>query len=907
MKQKKLLKNTAVTSLMTLMVVAGVGVWGLLQVEREIKTNLQSQMTASLESTVKVITQWVYERKVSIESTAESPGVRKNIIHLMEKTAGKELTREQLLNLPEQKWLRKNLGAITKKYDFTGFVIIDTSSRQVAALLDDPVGRRDLASRSDFIARALKGETVISVPFNSEVPLPDIHGHLRESWPTMFAATPIRDDKGRVIAVLSFRLRPEVTFTDMLMTRPGASGETYAFDRQGRMISSSRFEEQLKSIGLIPDNSESFSILNIEIRDPGGDMTQGFVPQIPREDQPLTLMAQSAVSGNKGWDVDGYNDYRGVQVVGAWTWLDEFQFGLTHEIDVEEAFTPLHTLKSIFFIIFGLLLIAALLGLIQFYRRERAEEAQLLEQRQTQQMARRLESIFNNTIDAIIIIDDQGTIESFNPAAEYIFGYSSKEIINKNINILMPEPYHSEHDGYLEKYRQTGKTHVIGSVRELTGLRKDGTTFTMELAVSELHLETGGKYIGVVRDITERKKIENEIDQARHEAETANNAKSKFLSQMSHELRTPLNAILGFAQILSRDLKSMEPSVQEECLDYILNGGNHLLELINDVLDLSRVETGNLSVSLEPTKLAPLIREALTLSEPLTKDNQIDLIDNIFSDTNLTVLADRVRLRQVLLNLVSNAIKYNRPQGTVTLSCETEGENRVRISVTDTGLGIPAKDHSRLFQPFTRLEEHETLIQGSGIGLTICKELMSLMGGEIHLESEVGKGSTFSIDLALCKDPVSQVQLKEIPASLPSTEVARDTDSFVLYVEDNPANMQLVERIIQTHRPEVKLLVASNGQEGLTLARKYNPFLILLDLHMPQINGWDVFERLQQSPATRNIPVVAVSANAMEDNIKKTLEMGFEQYLTKPIILDDFLNVLNHYFSTRSSSLNSRK
>jgi CheY-like chemotaxis protein/anti-sigma regulatory factor (Ser/Thr protein kinase) len=376
---------------------------------------------------------------------------------------------------------------------------------------------------------------------------------------------------------------------------------------------------------------------------------------------------------------------------------------------------------------------------------------------------------------------------------------------------------------------------------------------------------------------------------------------------MSHELRTPLNAILGFAQILSRDLKSMEPSVQEECLDYILNGGNHLLELINDVLDLSRVETGNLSVSLEPTKLAPLIREALTLSEPLTKDNQIDLIDNIFSDTNLTVLADRVRLRQVLLNLVSNAIKYNRPQGTVTLSCETEGENRVRISVTDTGLGIPAKDHSRLFQPFTRLEEHETLIQGSGIGLTICKELMSLMGGEIHLESEVGKGSTFSIDLALCKDPVSQVQLKEIPASLPSTEVARDTDSFVLYVEDNPANMQLVERIIQTHRPEVKLLVASNGQEGLTLARKYNPFLILLDLHMPQINGWDVFERLQQSPATRNIPVVAVSANAMEDNIKKTLEMGFEQYLTKPIILDDFLNVLNHYFSTRSSSLNSRK
>jgi PAS domain S-box-containing protein len=902
MNQDKLLKNTVVASLLVLIVIIGIGVWGFRHVESETKSNLQNQMTASLESTIKIIKHWVRERQISLESIAGIPEVRKNIILLIEKTAGKKLTREQLLNLTEQKWLRKNLGAITNKYDFTGFVIIDTSSRQVAALLDEPVGRRDLASRSDFIARSLNGETVVSIPFVSEVPLPDIHGHIKKVWPTMFAATPIRDGKGRVIAVLSFRLRPELVFTDLLKVRPGTSGETYAFNRQGFMLSQSRFEPQLKSIGLIPDTEESTSILNIEIRDPGGNMTQGFVSKIPRADQPLTLMAESAISGKTESDVDGYNDYRGVPVVGAWAWLEELKFGIAHEIDVEEAFTPLQTLKSTFFIIFSLFLCTAVLGLFQFYRREKAEKAQALEQKQTQLMARRMESIFNNTIDAIIIIDQMGIIESFNPAAAEIFGYSPQEITDKNINILMPEPYHTEHDGYLENYRRTGKANIIGKVRELTALRKDGTTFTMELAVSELHLETGGKFIGVVRDITERKIIENDIEQARQEAEKANNAKTQFLSQMSHELRTPLNAILGFAQIMSRDLKSMDPSVQEECLSYIMNGGNHLLELINDVLDLSRVETGNLSVSLEPTELAPLIREVLTLSEPLTKATQIDLIDNIFSDTHYTVQADRVRLRQVLLNLVSNAIKYNRANGTVTLSCEPEGENRVRISVADTGPGIPSEQHDRLFQPFTRLESHETLIEGTGIGLTICKELVTLMGGNIRLESEVGKGSTFSIDLALSSKTPSQVQKKEGHASQLSGAPVLNTDLFVLYIEDNPANMQLVERIIQTHRPELSLLTAPNGQQGLTLARKNQPALILLDMHLPQINGWEVFERLQQSSATQSIPVVAISANAMESDIKRTLEMGFKQYLTKPIVLEEFLTILNRHLGPSSFS-----
>jgi CheY-like chemotaxis protein/anti-sigma regulatory factor (Ser/Thr protein kinase) len=318
-------------------------------------------------------------------------------------------------------------------------------------------------------------------------------------------------------------------------------------------------------------------------------------------------------------------------------------------------------------------------------------------------------------------------------------------------------------------------------------------------------------------------------------------------------------------------------------------------------LDLSRVETGNLSVSMEPTELAPLIQEVLTLSEPLTVANQIDLIDNIFSDTNYIVQADRERLRQVLLNLVSNAVKYNRPQGTVTLSCKTHGENRLRISVTDTGPGIPEEHHTRLFKPFTRLEDHETLIQGNGIGLTICKELIDLMGGNIHLESEVGKGSTFTIGLALIQKTSGEIQKEENYTSSLSAP-ARGTDVSVLCIEDNPANMQLIDQIMKKHYPEVNLFTAPEGIKGLDLARKFQPVLILLDMYLPQINGWEIFDRLQQSSTTKDIPVVAISANTMENDIKKTLDLGFDQYLTKPIVLSECLQMLNRYLPQNSTS-----
>ncbi|MDH5763969.1 MAG: PAS domain S-box protein [Nitrospinota bacterium] len=900
MKNLRLIKKTAFVAFLALMAIAGVGVWGLSKVESETKSNLKNHLTESLRSSVHLVRVWARERKLDLETNANNPQVRETILSLLAKTSGRELTPRELLALPEQKWLRTNLGRITKKYEFAGFILFDATGRQIAALLDEPVGRKDLIDRSDFIARALNGQTVLSTPFISETPLPDIAGNIHKIWPTMFAACPIRDAKGQVVAVLSFRMRPEEGFSEILKVRPGNSGETYAFDRQGHLLTQSRFDSQLKALGLIHDTPDGISILSVEVRDPGGDMTRGFVPEIPRNQQPLTRMARSAVVGESSWNVEGYNDYRGVPVVGAWTWLEELDFGITLEIDAAEALAPLDTLRLTFLIIFGFLLAATMLGLFQFYRKQVAEEAQAQEQKQTRQVARRMQSIFNNTVDALIIIDEFGTIESFNPAAERVFGYASQEIIGKNVNHLMPEPYHSEHDGYLRNYIQTGAKKILGTVREVTGLHKDGSTFDIELAVSEFILDTGKKFIGSVRDITERKEFEDEIHNARQEAEKASKAKSQFLSQMSHELRTPLNAILGFAQLMD-DKSAMDPATHKECVNYILKGGYHLLELINDVLDLSRIETGKLSVSLEAVGLSSLVQEVLSLCETLTVANNITLIDQITDETNYVVMADRVRLRQVLFNLVANAIKYNNPYGEVTLSCKTVEDDRLRIFVADTGPGIAKEDFKLLFHPFKRLNKELRYVEGTGIGLAICKELMGLMKGEIQVESEVGKGSTFSIDLPVSSLKALPSPKKEKNNARESINTTLETQTKVLNIEDNPANLKLISQIMKTHWPDVELLVAQEGLKGLALARECRPALILLDIHLPQMTGWQVFEKLQQDPFTRNIPVVAVSANAMESDIQKTLDMGFVHYLTKPIVLDEFSKIMNRYLNSGAS------
>ncbi len=380
----------------------------------------------------------------------------------------------------------------------------------------------------------------------------------------------------------------------------------------------------------------------------------------------------------------------------------------------------------------------------------------------------------------------------------------------------------------------------------------------------------------------------DQMESAKLVAEKANLAKSVFLSQMSHELRTPLNAILGFAQLL--EIGSPKPTeAQAVRLHQIIKSGWYLLELINEILDLAIIESGKLALSREPVSLLEVMRECQAMIEPQAEKRDIHLNFSSF-DPNLYANADRTRVKQILINLLSNAIKYNREHGTVEVQCSSTTD-RIRISITDSGLGLPPEKLIQLFQPFNRLGQESGGEEGTGIGLVVTKQLVELMGGTIGMKSTVGLGSEFWIELIRDESPqfaAGHKRLTERTQTISGNLAQRS----LLYVEDNPANLMLVEQIIAGH-PHLNMLSARDGNLGVAMARAHLPDMILMDINLPGISGIEALNILRRDPLTSHIPVLALSANAMLRDIEKGLEEGFFRYLTKPIKVNEFLIALD--------------
>jgi PAS domain S-box-containing protein len=655
--------------------------------------------------------------------------------------------------------------------------------------------------------------------------------------------------------------------------------------------------------------------------------------------------------------------------------------------------------------------------------------------------------IVDNALDAVITIDDSGRILSWNPPAERIFGWRAGEVLGRPLSeTIVPHQHRAAHDRGLEHFRATGEGPVLGRQLELTALRRDGTEFPVELAITPVRLRGSVVFSAFVRDITERAKAEEarreseasfrllfasnplpmwvydaatlyflevnraavaqygysreeflrmrirdirppeeilrleaavaelasgpedsvrrhtgswrhrlkdgrirEVDIASHSisfggrraalvvahdvtdlreaerglaryteelehrvgertralsqanarleqeiaerrraeaaAEQANHAKSEFLSRMSHELRTPLNAILGFAQLLEMD----QLSPDQESLGQILRAGRHLLGLINEVLDISRIETGQLHVSLEPVAVEDILRAAIDLVRPLADARGIALAADVAGDSR-HVLADRQRLQQVLLNLLSNGVKYNAPGGRVHLSCVAAPDDRLRIRVADTGPGLAPDKLARLFTPFDRLGAESSAEEGTGLGLTLSKRLVEVMGGALHVDSRVGEGSVFSVELPLVPAPTA---LPDAGAREQARAERGDRPPvLVLYVEDNLSNLRLVERIAE-RRPHVKILPAMQGRVGIDLARQHRPDLILLDRHLPDMGGDEVLRLLREDPRTTSIPVVILSADASPSRVQALLGQGARDYLTKPLDVHRLLELLD--------------
>ena len=379
-----------------------------------------------------------------------------------------------------------------------------------------------------------------------------------------------------------------------------------------------------------------------------------------------------------------------------------------------------------------------------------------------------------------------------------------------------------------------------------------------------------------------------DLREAREAAEAANQSKSEFLSRMSHELRTPLNAVLGFGQLL--EIEPLEPQ-QQESVAQILKGGRHLLNLINEVLDISRIEAGELALSPEAVHVGDLVTEAVDLIRPLADQSDIRLVIDRSGACDCYAFADRQRAKQILLNLLSNAVKYNRTRGTVSVSCVQPSATHLSISVTDTGPGIPSERLGQLFTAFDRLGAEHTAVEGTGIGLALSKRLAEAMGGQLGVESTLGSGATFMLDLPRVEGPVERFERLHGVAEPAAGEPSTSPQPIVLYIEDNLSNITLVERVFAPR--EVEVMAAMQGTLGVELAREHRPALVLLDLHLPDMGGEEVLQRLRDDPATASIPVVIVSADATRGQIQRLLTAGATSYLTKPIDVQQLLATLD--------------
>jgi len=441
-----------------------------------------------------------------------------------------------------------------------------------------------------------------------------------------------------------------------------------------------------------------------------------------------------------------------------------------------------------------------------------------------------------------------------------------------------------EDHAHLREILVTSREHVVAAA-EVLHVEANEHMNVLQQANSKLVIATIK-----ATELAEKLEIAKaELEITKNLAEKANLAKSEFLSSMSHELRTPLNAILGFAQLLESG--SPAPTdAQTKKLNQITKAGWYLLELINQILELAAIESGKLSVLQEQVSLTDIILECQVMIEPQAQTNDIHI--NILPlDPALMVKADKTRLKQVLFNLLSNAIKYNKNHGTVEVMCLAISPEKIRISIKDSGLGLSAEKLDQLFQPFNRLGQEKGLNQGTGIGLMITRELVELMGGTIGVSSTIGVGTEFWIEL-INDTSLHDYSVDTIPEKLEFKEQNDTVQRVVLYVEDNPANLMLVEQIIENH-PDISMLTASDGNMGIALARTHLPDVILLDINLPGISGFETLKILQEDPSTAHIPVLAISANAMPHDSDKALKAGFFSYLTKPIKINEFMNKLN--------------
>nr|WP_253820846.1 transporter substrate-binding domain-containing protein [Vibrio sp. 99-70-13A1] len=863
------------------------------KVEQQTRHNIQISLSGITEALNTSIDIWIDGRASYINSIANDP-----ILHpMVDELLLVEPTKEEIKFSTVLIDLRVYFASQQALHGDRGFFIISKDRINIASMRDSNLGEVNVIQqqRPELLDRVFLGETVLITPIAS-----DLSDGGEDVDATMFIAAPIFDGVGEVIAAMTIRYDPAFEFSQIFSSGSvGQSGESYAFDKNGMFLSRSRFEETLKNANLL--GRDANAILNMQLLKPKVAVS-GATPadKFLSDDERFTKAFVGAIRDTKGSSGEGYLDYRGIPVLGSWVWRENDQFGFVTEIDEKEALKGYIFTRNLIvsLLSFTVFLTIGLTGLSLWLGR-RTQTVLMKSNEELEQSVRErtlsLTSIIETAIDGIIVLDEDGDIVEFSPAAERIFGYLKSEVIHENINMLM-KPINMDDDTYIEP--------SVCKDLEYLAKCKDGSVIAIEISAAAATIDDMAFYTCMVRDITQRKATQDALEQAKNAAEEATKSKSDFLANMSHEIRTPMNAIIGMSYLA---LQTELTRKQGDYLNKILNASNSLLGVINDILDFSKIEAGKLDLEVIPFSIDGVMDNISNIVTVKSREKNLEFLIAIDPEVPPVLLGDPLRIGQVLLNLANNAVKFTKagevvvkveliaPQGLVDSKGNTA---QLRFMVQDSGIGMTDEQMQRLFTAFSQADSSVTRqYGGTGLGLTISKNLVELMNGEIGCESTEGVGSTFFFTVDL---PVDQNAHAKLP------RLSNDYQGLkTLIVDDSEESRDIL--ISMTQSMGLRAEAVSSGMLALVELTESDgngqPYdLVIMDYKMPHMSGIDTIESLRKLKLSISPKVITVTAYAEDEVREQAQKLHLDGFLAKPVSSSSLFDSISDAFDDRTTN-----